>query len=149
LFEHAPQALVTISVLSTLADIADENELRFGTRQEGVLFATRTLSYKFGLAIGSAIAGLAVTLVALPTNAKPGQVPEQILFDLNLAYVLGSLPGFLAILAFTRYRITRESHARTKAALEARREGPSDEIAPIGAWSQVPAGAVPGGTPAV
>lgn len=121
LFEHGPQSFVLISVLSTLGDIADENELRFGGRQEGVLFATRILSSKVGLAIGSAVAGAAVSVVALPTGARPGQVAPSILTDLNLAYVLGSLPGFLAALAFTRYRITRQTFAATRAALDQRR----------------------------
>lgn len=121
LLEHGPQAVFIISILSTLADIADENELRFGVRQEGALFSTRLLFYKVGLAIGSAVAGAAVTLVALPTDAKPGTVPDITLFHLNLAYVLGSLPGFLAAAMFFRYRITRESWAATQAALAVRR----------------------------
>jgi len=120
LFEHGPQALVTISALSTLADIADENELRFGVRQEGVLFATRTLAYKIGLAIGSAIAGAAVTLVALPTAAAPGAVPAAVLFHLNLAYVAGGLLGVVAAAAFLGYGITHARWAATRAALAAR-----------------------------
>ena len=42
-------AMLTISVLSALADIADEHELDTGRRQEGMFYAARTF---FAQALG-------------------------------------------------------------------------------------------------
>jgi Na+/melibiose symporter-like transporter len=115
-------SVLQISVMSALADVADENELRHGVRQEGVLYATRALAAKVDQAIGSAIAGFVLTLIAFPVKAKPGEVPEGVLFNLALwDGVLAAIPGVLAVIFYARYRITRQSYEATKAELQKRR----------------------------
>jgi Na+/melibiose symporter-like transporter len=121
-FSYGSAAVLTISVMSALADIADQNDLKFGIRQEGVLYATRALFAKVDQAIGSFLAGLALTLIAFPKKAEPGAVPIDILH--NLAWVEGpiaAVPGILAVIFYARYRIDLKSHEATRAALAARR----------------------------
>lgn len=111
-------AFLTISITSALADIADENELKHGVRQEGVLYATRAFAGKLDQAVGSALAGFVVAFIAFPQKAKPGEVAEDVLFNLALWDGAVSLvPGVIAAVCYGRYRINRDTYAATRAAL--------------------------------
>ena len=57
LLQHLPYSLMATTLYSALADIADENQLRFGERQEGVLFSTQTFFARIDQAVGAAGAG--------------------------------------------------------------------------------------------
>jgi GPH family glycoside/pentoside/hexuronide:cation symporter len=115
-------SILQISVMSMLADIADENELRFGVRQEGILYSTRALAAKIDQAIGSLLAGFVLLVVAFPEKAKPGAVSDDILFNLVLwDGVLAAVPGLIAAICYGRYRISRETYEATRAAILARR----------------------------
>jgi Na+/melibiose symporter-like transporter len=118
---QATASILIITVTSLLADIADENELKFGLRQEGVLYATRSFFGKIDQAVGAAFAGSVLTLIAFPTKAKVGEIPARVLHDLILwDGVIAVVPGLVAIVFLSRIRITRASFETTKAALAAR-----------------------------
>ena len=115
-------SMLQIGIMSALADVADENELRFGVRQEGILYSTRALAAKIDQAIGSALAGFVLLFIAFPEKARPGQVPQDVLFNLALwDGVLAAVPGLLAAACFARYRINRHTYEATRAALAERR----------------------------
>jgi len=71
LLQHLPYSLMTTTVLSAFADIADENELRFGARQQGILYSTQTFFSRIDQAVGSALAGWTLTLIAFPKTRYP------------------------------------------------------------------------------
>src|SRR5690606_24951889 len=115
-------AIIQISVMSVLADIADENELKHGHRQEGVLYSTRALFAKIDMALGQFLAGVALDLIAFPPKAVPGQVPDDVLFKLAMIEgPLGAVPSLLASLYSSRYRSAPSRRADSRAELEARR----------------------------
>ncbi len=115
-------AVLQISVLSALADVADEYELEAGQRQEGIFFAARTFLAKMTSAFGTVLAGLAIDLIHFPHAAKPGHVAADVLFKLGLLDgPLGSLPALLAVFFYARYRIDRRRHAEIQHALRERR----------------------------
>jgi len=117
-------AFLTISVTSALADVADENELMHGVRQEGVLYATRAFAGKLDQAVGSMLAGAVVAFIAFPDKATPGQVAPDVLFNLALwDGVISIIPGIMAALCYGRYRINRDTYAATRDALAAKRAG--------------------------
>jgi Na+/melibiose symporter-like transporter len=119
---YAAVSVLQISIMSALADIADENELKHGLRQEGILYSTRALAAKFDQAIGTALAGFVITLIAFPDKATPGQVGPEILHNLALwDGVLASIPGVIAAFCYGRYRISREAYEQTRVALAKRR----------------------------
>jgi Na+/melibiose symporter-like transporter len=119
-------ALLTISVLSALADVADEHELTTGRRQEGIFFAARTLFNKISSGAGHIIAGLGIDFIHFPKAAKPGAVPDQTLFELGvLNGPLAVLPALLAIFFYAHYHIDRRRHAEIQAALAERRKAAS------------------------
>lgn len=123
LLQHLPYSLMTTTVTSALADIADENELKFGLRQEGALYATRTFFQRVDQALGTALAGWVLSLVAFPEKAVPGMVPESALMGLAGAFVLSTIPGLIAVIFYGNLRITRASHEATRAALEKKIQG--------------------------
>lgn len=122
--QHAPYSLMTTTVTSALADIADENELRFGVRQEGVLYATRTFFQRVDQALGTALAGWVLSTIAFPTNAKPGEVPHEILLALAAAFALSAIPGLIAGIFYAMLHVTRATYEQTRAALDQRAQQP-------------------------
>ena len=115
-------SVLSISVMSALADVADENEAKHGVRQEGVLYSTRTLFAKVDQAVGTALAGLVLTLIAFPEKAKPGMVGPEVLYNLALwDGVIAGIPAVVAAFFYGRYRITQASYAKTREAIAARR----------------------------
>jgi GPH family glycoside/pentoside/hexuronide:cation symporter len=121
--QHAPYSLMITTVTSALADIADENELKFGVRQEGVLYATRTFFQRVDQALGTALAGWVLTLIAFPSHAKPGEVPQQVLLALAAAFALSAIPGLIAGIFYGMLRVTRATYETTRSALAQRAEG--------------------------
>lgn len=119
--QHAPYSLLTTTIYSALADIADENELKFGVRQEGVLYATRTLFARIDQAIGTALAGWVIAYVAFPDSAVPGEVSQIVLDNLAAAFVITTIPGLIAVVFYGMVRVTQDTHNSTKDALEAKR----------------------------
>lgn len=109
-------AILSISVLSALADVADENEVKFGLRQEGVLYSTRALFAKLDTALGAALAGLVLTLIAFPEKAKPGSVDPDIVHQLALFMgPISLIPGLIAVLLYAQFSISKQDHAATRA----------------------------------
>jgi Na+/melibiose symporter-like transporter len=116
-------AMLMISVLSVLADIADEHELNTGRRQEGVFFASRTFFQQLASGLGHLVAGVAIDVIHFPTGAKPGEVAHEIVTQ--LAWVegpLGAIPALLGIYFYSNFHLTRARHAEIQRELVARRK---------------------------
>lgn len=81
---------VTMSILRTianhamLADIADEQELATGQRQEGVMFAAAFFSAKFISGFGYMVAGPFLDLIGLEAGVLPGEAPAKVIWGLGL-----------------------------------------------------------------
>jgi GPH family glycoside/pentoside/hexuronide:cation symporter len=119
-------AVLMITVLSALADVADEHELNTGRRQEGVFYAARTFFSKLSTGLGHILAGLAIDIIAFPTHAKPGEVAHDVLVKLGLVQgPLAVLPALVAIYFYRRYAIDRKRHTEIQQELAARHVEPS------------------------
>ena len=128
LLQHAPYSIMTTTIYSALADIADENELKYGLRQEGALYATRTFFARVDQALGTALAGWVLAIVAFPAKATPGQVPEPVLMGLAAAFVLSVIPGLIASIFYGMLNVTRATHDATRAAIDAAK--PTSTVTP-------------------
>ena len=116
---YAVGAILNISVMSALADVADENEVRFGVRQEGVLYSTRALFAKVDTAIGAALAGAVLTLIAFPERAQPGEVDAEVIRNLGLFLgPISMIPGVIAIFLYGRFNISRADFVATRAKIQ-------------------------------
>ena len=112
---------------SIVADVADDHELRSGQRQEGMLFGFFSLAAKATSGAGQFLAGVALAVIAFPTDRDVAaeDVEPDVLFDLGLVYgPIVALFGLVCIYLFSFYGISRTSHEKTLRTLqERRREG--------------------------
>ena len=122
ILQHAPFSVMTTTIYSALADIADELELKYGMRQEGILYSTRTFFARVDQALGTALAGWVLTIIAFPAKAVPGQVDTKVLMGLAVAFVLSTIPGLIATIFYGMLRVTRSTHDATRKALAERAE---------------------------
>jgi GPH family glycoside/pentoside/hexuronide:cation symporter len=118
---------LTIGFQSMMADAADEHELLFGARREGLYFAGLSFSTKAASGLGGFIAGIALDLIAFPADiaAKGGDKAHLTLSTVNdLGLVYGIVPAamtFACVIFTIFYRIDRKAHADITAQLNARR----------------------------
>ncbi len=106
--------IVTASILisAMVADIVEDSELATGRRSEGVFFAARSFAQKAVHGIGTFMATVILTIVDFPTDAKPGELSPEVVYDLGLVYVPVLMVLYIcALLLLTGYRISRETHA--------------------------------------
>ena len=115
-------AVLNISVMSALADIADEHELQTGLRLEGIFYSARAFFAKAMNAIGHVVAGLALQYyVMLPPNSVPGDVAPDIIFRLGIVDgPFAMIGGIIAGVVYLGYRIDKSVHEQTREALAAR-----------------------------
>ena len=121
IFGSASLSILNISVMSALADVADENEVRFGQRQEGMLYSARTFFSKADRALGTFLAGVALDLIAFPARAVPGEVAPDTIFNLGLIdSPVTIVPALIGALFYAGYRINKDAHEKIRATLESR-----------------------------
>ncbi len=113
--------LSLITAASMLADIADEQELATGLRQEGVFYSARSFFGKASSGLGHLVAGVALDLIQFPVGAEPGTVPAEQVIQIGLIEgPLAAIPGVIAIAFYLRFNLTRARHKEIQAALAAR-----------------------------
>ena len=116
--------LLTISVMSALADIADEHELLTGRRQEGIFYAARTFFSKAMNAFGHIVAGFAIDFyIKLPPQSEPGEVPADVIFRLGIVDgPFAMFWGIVAAFVYLGYKIDRKRYREIRKQLEQRAE---------------------------
>jgi Na+/melibiose symporter-like transporter len=122
---YLASAILMITVLSALADVADEHELNTGRRQEGVFYAARTFFAKLSTGIGHILAGFAIDIIQFPTHAKPGEVAADVIA--KLGFVQGPFAALFtlgAVYFYSKYAIDRNRHIEIQRVLAERRGAP-------------------------
>lgn len=112
--------MVIATVLSMLADVVEDNLVRTGRREEGVVLAGQTLVTKASTAVGTMLGATLLNLVDFPQGASPSDLPPETAWALGAWFVpvMWGL-GIASTLAMTRYRISRERHHANCAVLGA------------------------------
>ncbi len=104
---------------SMVADSADHGELKTDRQQEGLYFGLYTFAYKFGISISVLLGGILLSLIGFDSHASEQSADTAYWLAIAPTYLLmGATP--LILWAVLRYRIDRQSHAETIAALNAR-----------------------------
>lgn len=107
---------------SMIADVADEQELLTGQRQEGMFFGAVSFSSKASSGLGHLIAGFALDLIAFPTHATASLLPQHVIDQLGLVYGPAVFIFVLAAAWFvSRYGLTRTRVDEVQASLAERR----------------------------
>lgn len=122
LIEVTVLIMVSIALSSMIADVAEENEIRTGRREEGLFYAARNFSLKATTGIGTLLAGVALDAIRFPDGADPASLDPGVVFRLGLVYGPILMLVYLAGLGFIlRYGISRQGHRENLAVLAARR----------------------------
>ena len=127
----ASGSILHISVMSALADVADENELKTGMRQEGIYYSARAFFGKASNAFGHVVAGWALKYIGFPENAIPGELSSEMIF--NLGIIDGPFAmvwGFIAVLFYYRYGIDRKYHAQIQEQLRLKKSSQNSSNQP-------------------
>jgi GPH family glycoside/pentoside/hexuronide:cation symporter len=94
----------TMSSHALIADIADEQDLATGQRQEGVMFAAAFFAAKFISGFGYLVAGPFLDLIGLEPGMQPGETPERV--SLGLGLIMGpGLALLMTVPAWAAFRI--------------------------------------------
>lgn len=122
--------LLVVSLPAMMADAADEHEVLFGHRREGLYFAGLGFAGKAASGLGQMAAGFALDALHFPKVAGVAAgvvLPEHLLRLLILAWgPLAAFFGFLGLLALLPYGVTRARHAEIARTLAAKR---ADDVA--------------------
>lgn len=118
-------ALVTVMAIvvdSQLVDIADDHELRTGSRAEGTIFSVREFAMKATEGFGGLIGGFGLELIRFPQNAEAEGVSAGTLTGLLvMSGPLCLVIYGVGILFMTMYRLNAARHEEILTVLEARR----------------------------
>ena len=121
-------AVLNISVMSALADIADQHELDSGLRLEGIFYSARAFFSKAMIAVGHIVAGVALQYyVMLPPKSVPGEIPADVIFRLGIVDgPFAMIGGIIAGVVYLGYRIDKTVHSEIQNRLKARELVKSD-----------------------
>lgn len=102
---------VQIYIASMMADVVEESELRTSRRSEGIFFAARSFAQKCVSGLGIYAASIVLGLISFPENATPGEVDQDVIFNLGVVYApIIFLTYLIGLSIITWYRIDRSSH---------------------------------------
>lgn len=112
---------VALSLASSMmADVIDEYEMRYKKRQEGLFFAAMSFAFKCTTGLGNFIAGILLSWIAFPKQAKLGEVPQEAIDGLGMVGGPILLVFYLtAILFILSYPINKARYKEIRTVLEA------------------------------
>lgn len=102
-------AMMMIS--SMIADVTDAAEARTGKRTEGIFFAGFFFMQKCIGGLGILASALILSGAGFPENARPGQVPDDVIDRLAITFAVATtLIGLLCTWLFSRFPLGRADH---------------------------------------
>ena len=106
-------------VMSMLTDVVEDNLLKTGRREEGVVLAGQTLVSKASTALGTVAGGLLLSSINFPQlGAGALNIPERVLWNMGTYYWATMwVLGLLSWLILKGYTISRSDHDRNIAML--------------------------------
>jgi GPH family glycoside/pentoside/hexuronide:cation symporter len=116
---------LTPLIWAMYADTADYSEWKNGRRATGLIFSASTMSQKFGWAIGTALAGLLLTVFGFEAN-----IAQSIAVKNGLRSLMSIIPaamGVMAIIIVLFYKLDEKTMQKVETDLESRRKKIKDE----------------------
>ncbi|MBO6597109.1 MAG: MFS transporter [Pseudomonadales bacterium] len=110
--------LLTVMIGSMIADITDQHEAKYGSRNEGIYFAASSFAAKAISGFGIIISGVVVDIAGIQRSATVETVDPDSL--MTLAIAMG--PGVLILIGMTAfassfYDLSKAEHERIQAAI--------------------------------
>lgn len=121
-FASATGSILNISVMSALADIADEHELATGRRQEGIFYSARTFFAKTTNGIGHVVAGISLDIIHFPRGVAASEIHPDKIYALGLIDgPFAMVWGLIAAVIYAGYKIDSRYHAQIQQQLANKR----------------------------
>ena len=118
----AMAAGMVVLLLSMVADVVEDVEVKTGRRSEGLLLSADNLFKKMVSGVGVFIAGAILKFVEFPSEARRGAVDPEVLHNLALTYLpMAALLYGTAILTIFAFNIDRTKHEDNLRILASRR----------------------------
>ena len=108
---------------SMLADVADEQEIVTGKRQEGMFFSVYFFCTKAAGGLGAVIGGFILSAISFPTNVEVADISPDVIY--NLGIVMGPILGILGVAAsfiYIPYKLSSHRLAEVQKELSELRE---------------------------
>lgn len=104
--------LVLVAFPAMMADAADEHELRFGHRREGLYFSGITFAAKAASGVGVLLAGIGLDLMGMPEHADPSVAvaPDALIRLVIVHGPLAAVISCIGVALIWPYAITRQVH---------------------------------------
>lgn len=100
---------LNVCVMSMLADLVDEHQLTSGRRQEGIFYSARIFFAKASNSVAAFLAGITLAYYAkLPPNSIPGELDDDILFDMGLLVAVFSIGALVSAWFYSRYQLDKK-----------------------------------------
>jgi len=118
----------TIAYQSMFVDAADEHEVLYGARREGLFYAGLSLAVKCGAGLGALLAGIALDFIGFPSDianrsAASVEIPAKTITNLGLVYgPAAALIALISVVLLFGYRLNRTEYARIRVELDRRAE---------------------------
>lgn len=101
----------SVLMVSMIADVVEDHELKTGRRSEGLFFAGSSLIQKAVTGLGVFASGVVLWLAHFPTHAVPGHVDPQVVRTFALIYLPAVVVLYgIALAILGLFPITREKH---------------------------------------
>jgi GPH family glycoside/pentoside/hexuronide:cation symporter len=119
--------MVAIAFQSAMADAVDEHEDMFGTRREGLYFASLSFGGKAATGLGALVSGLLLDAIHFPSQAiaagKAVTIPHDVWRDLGLIVgPVGIAIAMISLVFFWQYRLDRGAHTAIQLRLSEKRK---------------------------
>ena len=113
--------IIAILLQSLVADVVEDAEVKTGRRSEGLLMSANNVLRRAVSSGGVLVATTVLAFIGFPDKAERGQVPDDVLRNLGLAYI-PMIVGFYAIgiALISTYTINRKRHMENLETLKAR-----------------------------
>ena len=111
-FFNSGMAVATgVMLVSMVADVVEDAEVKTGRRSEGLLMSADNLFKKIVSGVGIFIAGAVLSLVSFPEGARRGGVDPEILQNMGLIYLpLVTLLYGMGIVCLSMFNIDQAKH---------------------------------------
>lgn len=127
----------TIVYQSMFVDAADEHQVLYGARREGLFYAGLSLAVKCGAGLGALLAGVGLDLIAFPSDIANRNIESLVIAPKTidaLGLVYGPAPALIMMLAaalLLGYRVNRAEYARIRVELDRRAEVAAEVAAEV------------------
>ena len=104
--------LVLVAFPAMMADAADEHELRFGRRREGLYFSGITFAAKAASGVGTLLAGIGLDIMGMPRKADPlvAVDPDALIRLVIVHGPLAAVISCVGVALLWPYGISRQVH---------------------------------------